>query len=343
MNKTLFGTVVTKSFLPEALCLYRSLIRHNPRVRFRVLVCDARAEELRGRACFFPDGILAAEELKLGALERLRKTYSPFELCNVLRPFLIQHLLDLRPACDAAVYLDADLYITGVFRRSDLFSGGRNAACALTPHVLKPYPVDQLIPGDDSLLCYGFYNSGFQVFRNNAASRRLLKWLQQRISLYGFNAPPLFYVDQKLLPLMAEYFPGDVRCLRHPGYNIAYWNLHEREIREKDGRFFSNKHPAVFFHFSGFDLNRPREWTQRGKRRRKTAPAGRVRFDYRPANPALKKVLSRYSAELESCGREMGILAAGRKSQRRISGKALKNYFRRGYHGLLRETASLRL
>lgn len=39
-----------------------------------------------------------------------------------------------------------------------------------------------------------------------------------------------------------------------PGYNISYWNLHERYI-SKSGDYYmvNNISPLVFYHFSGFD------------------------------------------------------------------------------------------
>lgn len=45
--------------------------------------------------------------------------------------------------------------------------------------------------------------------------------------------------------------------LRHPGCNVAYWNLHERQIASGPGksvsvRFEGAAFPLVFFHFSGY-------------------------------------------------------------------------------------------
>ena len=40
--------------------------------------------------------------------------------------------------------------------------------------------------------------------------------------------------------------------------NVAYWNLHERNLSESDGMTFVNReHPLIFTHFSGFNPQKP--------------------------------------------------------------------------------------
>jgi hypothetical protein len=47
----------------------------------------------------------------------------------------------------------------------------------------------------------------------------------------------------------------DIKVWKHPGYNVAAWNLHEgcrRIVREGDGRFWlENDIPFVCYHYSG--------------------------------------------------------------------------------------------
>ena len=45
--------------------------------------------------------------------------------------------------------------------------------------------------------------------------------------------------------------------LHHPGYNVAYWNLPQRLITEKDGQWSANDKELRFVHFSGNNLDDP--------------------------------------------------------------------------------------
>ena len=64
------------------------------------------------------------------------------------------------------------------------------------------------------------------------------------------------FTDQKFcnyLPVFIE----KTKIYHGAEANIAYWNLHEREISEKNGVFLSNDREVLFFHFSGivYDKN----------------------------------------------------------------------------------------
>ena len=72
------------------------------------------------------------------------------------------------------------------------------------------------------------------------------------------------YVDQKILPLLAQLFSSQVGCTRHPGYNVADWNLHEREITRVDNRYLISGQPAIFFHLSGFRAEDPNTFSRYG-------------------------------------------------------------------------------
>lgn len=53
------------------------------------------------------------------------------------------------------------------------------------------------------------------------------------------------------------FVPG-THIERNPGYNAAYWNLHERTFSYQNGTYFVNEeHPLVFFHYSGYDPAKP--------------------------------------------------------------------------------------
>ncbi|RYZ81228.1 MAG: glycosyl transferase, partial [Moraxellaceae bacterium] len=54
----------------------------------------------------------------------------------------------------------------------------------------------------------------------------------------------------------ADFFPvffDNVLINKHLGYNVAYWNLHERLCSNINGKWFINETtPLQFFHYSGY-------------------------------------------------------------------------------------------
>jgi hypothetical protein len=61
------------------------------------------------------------------------------------------------------------------------------------------------------------------------------------------------YVDQRWLDLAAASSQL-IGVMRDPGFNVAYWNLHERALRRNGlDKWTVNDSPLKFFHFSGYD------------------------------------------------------------------------------------------
>ena len=64
------------------------------------------------------------------------------------------------------------------------------------------------------------------------------------------------FVDQRWVDLVPGMFER-VDILRDPGYNVAYWNLTHRRITDTPSGYEVSGVPLCFFHFSGYDANRP--------------------------------------------------------------------------------------
>jgi hypothetical protein len=107
-------------------------------------------------------------------------------------------------------------------------------------------------PWEQDMLRYGGYNLGFAAARRSDEAIRMLRWWEDRCLTRGFHSPPDgFFVDQKFMDLASMFFDG-VKPVRHPGLNVAYWNLHERPMHQQGQRYMVGDVPLIFFHFSGF-------------------------------------------------------------------------------------------
>lgn len=247
-----FCTVGTWSHLPYVRALRDSLRTAGNPEPFHVLVPDATSAQLVG-----VDADLVLHPLSALAPLPLRMThyFSAFELCNALKPFLVDLLFGC--GCERVIYLDCDLLVTGsfapVWRQLDDFS------LLLTPHQLAPPPIDLPYITEIDIVDQGVFNGGFSAWRRAEATDRLLDWMRERFPVYGFaDRQHGMFVDQKLLPLLPLYYPADVGILRAPQLNIAFWNAHERlVVADGPGHWCIAGEPVIFFHLSGYRTNRP--------------------------------------------------------------------------------------
>ncbi len=253
LSSRCFCTVVTWSHLPYVRALRDSLRDSGNPEPFHVLVTDATPalqpviED--GLVCHLLDALVPPPPVAM------RHYFSAFELCNVLKPFLVAHLL--AAGAQRVIYLDCDLLVTSSF--DPVWRLLDQAPLLLTPHQLGPPPLDLPYITEIDIVDQGLFNGGFTAWRAGPEATRLLAWMQSRFPVYGFaDRQHGMFVDQKLLPLLPEYYPDDVKIVRDTRLNIAFWNAHERDVRPAaPGRWDTPDGPAIFFHLSGYRTSRP--------------------------------------------------------------------------------------
>jgi hypothetical protein len=237
-------TICSRNFLSYALTLFSSLQENHGSVRFYVALCDRPHEpEING----FGFEVITLDQLGIPNLDEMREKYNITELNTSIKPFVFSYLFEQHPG-DVIAYFDPDIFI---FSRMDelenAFASG--ADCVLTPHILEPAEFAEM--EDRQFLRYGIYNLGFCAFRDTPEVRRVISWWGRRLEKYCvIDLDGGLFVDQK----WADLFPAlisDTVILRHPGYNIAYWNLSQRRIGKAGDQWTVNSEPLRFFHFSG--------------------------------------------------------------------------------------------
>ena len=254
------STIATQSHLALAHCMAESFLRHHPDGCVHVLHVDGPSS---ARADEHPDPRILTVELSslrlLEPLSVLRARYSVFELCNGLKPFLLEHLLDA--GHERVLYLDSDLYITAPL--DPVLQPLEQHALVLTPHLCTVSgPGDEQMWRDHAVIQYGVLNGGLVGVRDRADARRFLRWWGERVTLAGHKRiAEGFNCDQKWLDL-AVGFDVDLHIARDPGLNTAYWNLDERRLALEGTTHLVNGVPLRFFHFSGFDPETPEVLTR---------------------------------------------------------------------------------
>jgi GT2 family glycosyltransferase/glycosyltransferase involved in cell wall biosynthesis len=244
-------TIISRNYLAHARVLAQSYARHEPGGRFYLLVVDGLPEGADAGAEVV---VLGPDDLGLPSFFDLASTYDVTELCTAVKPSLLLALLHRRGE-EAVLYFDPDILL---FRPlEELRQTLAAAGIVLTPHLLKPIPLDGREPSEQDILLSGAYNLGFVAVRKSAETDEFLRWWGERLRegcrIDHFHG---LFTDQKWIDLVPGLFPSTA-VLRDDTYNVAYWNLHSRALAKCGESFLVNGRPLAFFHFSGFSPEKP--------------------------------------------------------------------------------------
>ena len=254
---TIGFTIVSKNYMHYALTLRDSFLRHHPEAQFIIFLMDmyVTPEEIELFSSVTDKGvrIVCFHEVKNAIpwkkIEDMLFKYDILEMNTAIKPFVLEYLCNV--GYDKVLYIDPDIYFTGTAQ--SLLDALEEVDIILTPHALAPFN-DEKMPDDLTILNAGTYNLGFLALRNTPNTINLCKWWQRKLFDGCFmDLPKGMHVDQKWMDLAPSYF-DKVVVWKHPGYNAAYWNLHERTVKKEDEQWLANGLPLVFFHFSGLPL-----------------------------------------------------------------------------------------
>jgi hypothetical protein len=246
-------TIVTNDYLFWARALFRTV----------------RAQYGGERACLVyvigapPPGLtedvagaklVRMEDLRLPAFWDMAFRYTPFELCNALKPRAVEHALAAL-GYDEVIYLDSDIILTSRLDEADaaLTAG---ACLVATPHITAPHEGDAAAI-DLTVLRSGRLNAGFLAARRDNSLMGFLGWWSRTLeTACKVDHEAGYFVDQTWLQHAPGFLEG-FKEIRHPGYNVGHWNLAQRMIAFSEGRYTANGLPLRFFHRSGADLTSP--------------------------------------------------------------------------------------
>ena len=250
-------TIVTPNYLPQALVLMASIdssLIPKDEVVISKLIFILGGDNEQHHKLHTPDIDLVSitEYIDSSLLSSLIRRYTPSEICWALKPLLVLKLLN---SFDQVYYFDADILLYADF--SYVVAELGDANIMLTPHYLDGFPDDGLAPNELTLLRSGTFNAGFFAVQRSQESLRFLHWWANRVVRFGRNDPKNGMCgDQKWLNLVPILFEG-VKVCQHRGFNVAYWNMHERKIQKYDHTLFMDQDLLIFIHYSGFNFNNP--------------------------------------------------------------------------------------
>jgi glycosyltransferase involved in cell wall biosynthesis len=244
-------TIIAKNYVAQARVLARSFAEHHPGGRFWTLVIDDFSDHIDPAS--EPFEVLTPQDIDCEPFADMAIRYSVLELSTAVKPWLLRHLM--REVGGPITYLDPDIQVFGSLAKLDELA--RAHGLVLIPHNSEPIPADGKRPSQIDIMIAGVYNLGYVSLAPGEEIDKLLDWWSDRLRrdcrvdpVYGY------FVDQRWFDL-APGFVSDYAIMREPQYNLAYWNLHSRELARDGERYTVDGRPLAFFHFSGFDPSEP--------------------------------------------------------------------------------------
>lgn len=265
---TLAFTICSVNYLAQARTLGDSLRKTNPGYQYVIGLVDKLSQANLPADLMPPYPMLEVDQINIPDFAAMCDRYDITELNTAVKPFYIDYLYETYPDATQVIYFDPDIIVyqplTKLNRDLTTYS------MVLTPHCCSPTP-DWKTPNEQHHLNTGIYNLGFIGLRRDATARQFVNWWKERL-VYECRIDLCagLFVDQHWVNF-APVYHDNVLIEHHPGYNVAYWNLHERyfstdatgQWRVGDPASLSTPEtptePLQFFHYSGYSTDRPGE------------------------------------------------------------------------------------
>jgi hypothetical protein len=235
-----FVTLFDSHYLPQGLCLHRSLEQHAGAFHLWIVTIDDDCADSLKKLELAHVTIVRLHEVEDEALRSVKSGRSVGEYCWTLTPFLPSHVFRRMPQLERVTYVDADLFF---FERPAILleEFSRSAKHVLiTEHAFAPEHAAHIR--------FGRFCVQFITFRNTAPAQRVLAWWQARCIEWCFaREEDGKFGDQKYLDLWPQMFPQEVHILAQTDRTVAPWNV--LHLSRTHGRV-----NPVFFHFHGLKV-----------------------------------------------------------------------------------------
>jgi len=246
-----YVTYFDQRYLALAVVMLRSVRRFDPHAVIFALGFDPPS--LSAIAALEDPAIVAISTAEMLAFEprldacRERPRAAFYATHKPVLPLLA---LARRPDLSAIVHVDADCCFFA--SPSPLFEEIGGASIALSPHDFSPV-------FEDLLVC-GRFNAGFIYWRHDADGVRCLEDYREDCLAWcePLVEPDGRFMNQGYLTRWPDRY-GAVHVIRHPGVNLAYWNIAHRRLYGV-WRVLVGGSPLVCYHFSGLFLDQHGVW-----------------------------------------------------------------------------------
>lgn len=255
MNKRAICTIASLNYFAQVKNLSRSIKKYHEDLDVFILIVDKMSGNVEKEITSHNDryNVVYLEELQIDNLEELAFKYDIMEFNTALKPIFMKYLFTKRNY-KSVIYIDPDIQL---FNKLDFaLDKMEHYSIILTPHILNDMDGGPCVLNE--YLKHGIFNLGFIALNNDCNSEKLLDWWMEKLVDYCYyDMDNGMAWDQKwmdFIPVLSD----SVYILKHPGYNAAFWNLHERDISKAGDEFYiTPDSKLVFYHFSHYRFDKP--------------------------------------------------------------------------------------
>jgi glycosyltransferase involved in cell wall biosynthesis len=243
-------TIASKNYLAYVRVLLKSVAAIHPEYSRYLCLVDTVDGAFDPHAEVFE--VIQSDTIGVTHFDDMAVRYDIMEFNTAVKPFMFRWLLD-NTELDSVIYLDPD---TRIYSRLDRLEAvlASDVSVVLTPHITRPIE-DGRNPNDYHMLQAGVFNLGFAGINRCSEARQYIEWWARRLETQAdADFSRNLFTDQRWCDL-APCFLERLHVLKRAGYNVAYWNLTERSIRQVRGQWRVNAEPLAFFHFSGVNAS----------------------------------------------------------------------------------------
>ncbi len=289
---TLAFTICSINYLAQARTLGDSLRQTNPDWTYVIGLVDDLAQANLPAELMPPYEMVEVAKIGIPDFAAMCDRYDITELNTAVKPFFIDYFYQTRPSYTNVIYFDPDIIVFQPLTHLEAHLAQNTMV--LTPHTCSPTP-DWERPNEQHHLGTGIFNLGFIGLQATDEARRFVNWWKERL-IYECRIDLCagLFVDQHWVNFAPAYFKN-VWIEKHRGYNVAYWNLHERMFSLVGETWMVNEtEPLQFFHFSGYGPYKPDEISKYQTR----YSFGADPTDPRPGRPDVRPLFDLYRERL---------------------------------------------